>query len=54
MEARAIHHLGVAVALLEKETLVRDEVEALLVDVAAESHSSDLVGVKQVVPLPAD
>jgi cell division protease FtsH len=44
----------VAGALLEKETLVRDEVEALLVDVPAESHSSDLVGVTQVVPLAAD
>ena len=44
----------VAAALLEKETLVRDEVEALLAEVPAESHSSDLVGVKQVVPLTAD
>jgi ATP-dependent Zn protease len=41
----------VAGALLEKETLVRDEVEALLADVPAESHSSELVGVTQVVPL---
>jgi cell division protease FtsH len=35
----------VANALLEKETLVRDEIEALLVDVPVESHSSELVGV---------
>src|SRR3954447_13755802 len=41
----------VAVALLEKETLSRDEIEALLGEVPAESHSSDLVGVTQVVPL---
>ena len=41
----------VAQALLEKETLVRDEVEALLADVPVESRSSDFVGVKQVVPI---
>src|SRR5438132_3916701 len=40
----------VAQALLEKETLVRDEVEALLADVPVESRSSDFVGVKQIVP----
>jgi cell division protease FtsH len=44
----------VASALLEKETLVRDEVEALLAEVPVESRSSDLVGVTQVVPLTAD
>ena len=44
----------VASALLEKETLVRDEVEALLAEVPVESHSSELVGVTQVVPLAAD
>jgi cell division protease FtsH len=44
----------VAAALLEKETLVRDEVEALLGDVPVESHSSELVGVTQVVPLAAE
>src|SRR5262249_10658623 len=44
----------VANALLEKETLVRDEVEALLADVPVESQSSELVGVTQVVPLAAD
>jgi cell division protease FtsH len=44
----------VAGALLEKETLVRDEIDALLGEVPAESHSSDLVGVTQVVPLTAD
>jgi cell division protease FtsH len=39
----------VAAALLEKETLVRDEVLALLKDVEAESRASDTVGVPQVV-----
>jgi cell division protease FtsH len=45
----------VAAALLEKETLVRDEVVALLVGVEAESHASDTVGVPRVVvaELPA-
>jgi cell division protease FtsH len=38
-----------AAALLEKETLVRDEVLELLADVTAESHASDSVGVPQVV-----
>ncbi len=38
-----------AAALLEKETLVRDEVVALLVDVEAESRASDSVGVPRVV-----
>jgi cell division protease FtsH len=44
----------VAHALLEKETLVRDELESLLADTGVESRSSDFVGVSQVVPLPAD
>src|SRR5580765_6256940 len=44
----------VANALLEKETLVRDEIESLLVDTAVESRSSDFVGVSQVVPLSSD
>ena len=39
----------VAAALLEKETLGREEVVALLADVEAESHASDSVGVPQVV-----
>src|SRR5213596_3591564 len=37
--------------LLEKETLNKEEVEALLADVPVESRSSDFVGVKQVVPI---
>jgi cell division protease FtsH len=41
----------VAAALLEKETLVRDEVGALLAEVPVESQSSELVGVTQVVEL---
>jgi cell division protease FtsH len=44
----------VAHALLEKETLVREEIESLLAETAVESRSSDFVGVSQVVPLPAD
>jgi ATP-dependent Zn protease len=44
----------VANALLEKETLVREEVESLLADTAVESRSSDFVGVSQVVPLTSD
>src|SRR5437870_2290001 len=38
-----------AVALLEKETLVRDEVVALLTDVEPESRASESVGVPRVV-----
>jgi cell division protease FtsH len=39
----------IAAALLEKETLVRDEVLTLLADVEAESRASDSVGVPRVV-----
>jgi cell division protease FtsH len=39
----------VAAGLLEKETLVRDEVLELLRDVEAESSASETVGVPQVV-----
>jgi cell division protease FtsH len=38
-----------ATALLEKETLLRDEVVALLADVGSESRASESVGVPQVV-----
>jgi ATP-dependent Zn protease len=38
----------VAQAVLEKETLVREEIELLLADVAADSRSSDFVGVTQL------
>jgi cell division protease FtsH len=41
----------VALALLEKETLVKEELEALLLDVEAESHASETVGMPRVVPL---
>ena len=44
----------VAAALLEKETLVREELEALLADTAVDSRSSDFVGVSRVVPLSAE
>ncbi len=39
----------VAAALLEKETLVREEVDLLLADVDVESRASDTVGVPRVV-----
>jgi cell division protease FtsH len=39
----------VAAALLEKETLMRPELEALLVDVRAESDASERVGTPRVV-----
>jgi cell division protease FtsH len=38
-----------AQALLEKETLVRDEMQALLADIEPESQASETVG--RVVPL---
>jgi cell division protease FtsH len=38
-----------AAALLEKETLVRDEVVELLADVEAESRASESVGIPRVV-----
>src|SRR4029079_17945701 len=42
----------IAHALLEKETLVRDEVEALLVDVEPESRASETVGTPRAIALP--
>ena len=44
----------VAQALLEKETLVRDEIEELLADVGTESSASETVGTPRVISLPAD
>jgi cell division protease FtsH len=44
----------VANALLEKETLDREELDALLGDVEADSRSSETVGTVKVVSLPAD
>jgi cell division protease FtsH len=41
----------VAHALLEKETLIRDELDALLADVEPDSQSSETVGTIKVVPL---
>ena len=41
-------------ALLEKETLVREEVLHLLADVDSESSASEKVGVPQVISLPGD
>jgi cell division protease FtsH len=40
----------VAAALLEKETLVRDELETLLADVDAESRASETVGTVKALP----
>jgi cell division protease FtsH len=42
----------VASALLEKETLVKDELTAMLHDVGTESQASELVGTPKVVSLP--
>jgi hypothetical protein len=39
----------IAAALLEKETLVRDELQALVEDVEPESSASETVGVPRVV-----
>jgi cell division protease FtsH len=44
----------VANALLEKETLDRAELDALLVDTEPDSRSSETVGTVRVVSLPAD
>ena len=41
----------VAQALLEKETLDRSELEDLLVDVAAESRSSETIGMVRALPM---
>jgi cell division protease FtsH len=42
----------IAAALLEKETLVREEVVALFADVEPESRASETVGMPRVVSLP--
>jgi cell division protease FtsH len=44
----------IAAALLEKETLVRDELKALVEDVEAESSASETVGVPRVVASEPD
>jgi cell division protease FtsH len=44
----------IAHALLEKETLDREELDTLLADVEPESRSSETVGTVQVVSLPAE
>jgi ATP-dependent Zn protease len=41
----------VAVALLEKETLDRAELEALLADVMPESQSSETIGTVRALPM---
>src|SRR5919201_1958824 len=43
-----------ASALLEKDTLVREEIEALLVDVEPESRAAETIGTPRAVPLAAD
>jgi ATP-dependent Zn protease len=40
----------VALALLERETLVRDQLEELLVDVSRESRSSETIGTVRALP----
>jgi ATP-dependent Zn protease len=40
-----------AQALLEKETLLRDEVDALVTDVSPESHASETVGTVKLLPI---
>jgi cell division protease FtsH len=44
----------IAHALLEKETLDRDELDSLLSDVEPESRSSETVGTVRAVPVPND
>jgi cell division protease FtsH len=44
----------VAQALLEKETLVREEIDALVVDIEPESRASETVGTPRVVAAPVD
>jgi ATP-dependent Zn protease len=44
----------IANALLEKETLDREELDALLTDVEPDSRSSETVGTVKVVSLPGD
>jgi cell division protease FtsH len=44
----------VAHALLEKETLIREELDALLADIEPDSRSSETVGTVKVVPLAAE
>jgi cell division protease FtsH len=41
-------------ALLEKETLVREEVLQLLADLEVESRASEMVGMPRIVSLPGD
>ena len=50
-QARAVVALDrLANALLEKETLSRDEIIALLKDVEMESHASETVGTIRALP----
>jgi cell division protease FtsH len=44
----------VAQALLEKETLVREEIETLLVDVEPESRAAETIGTPRALPLAAE
>jgi cell division protease FtsH len=44
----------IAHALLEKETLDRDELDALVADVEPESRSSETVGTVRAIPVPSD
>jgi cell division protease FtsH len=42
----------IATALLEKETLLKDELETMLHDIGIESSAAELVGMPKVVSLP--
>jgi cell division protease FtsH len=44
----------VAQALLDKETLVREEIDALLIDVEPESRAAETIGTPRALPLAAD
>ena len=43
---------AIAHALLEKETIDRDELQEILAGIEPESRSSDSIGTPQVVSLP--
>jgi hypothetical protein len=43
----------VALELLDKETISREEMQDMLADVGAESRSSETIGVVRAIPEPA-
>ena len=59
MQARGIHHLGVAVddldaALSTYERLFGAEVEHLLADIEPESRASETVGTPRILSFPSE